>query len=169
MTDVDEPLMRPSVALADPADHEQTQLTAIAQRALETALESGEAIGAHPVQFVGLRSGETIILEVHGQSAATGHGKQGLRPGRIEFLRSLERETGWPVLMIFVEGVTSWRSAFLRDLPAAQPISYGQDGDPDSRRYGWPAKDEAMEKRTGLLVLPASVPPRRERAQGALV
>lgn len=167
MTEVDTVVLkRPSVALTDPLDHEQTQLTVIAQRALEFALENS-ALGAHPVQFVGLEDGRTIILEVHGQSSVTGHGKQGLRPERLAFLRDLEARTQYPALLIFVEGYESWRMAWLRDLPSAVPISYGRDGEPGSRRYGWHVDE--LDKRTGPLMLPASVPPPRERAQGALV
>jgi hypothetical protein len=156
---------RPSVALSDPRDREQTQLTALAQRLLDDALARDPDAHGYPAEFVVLASGETIVLEVHGQSSATGHGKQGLRPDRAALLRRLDA-AGFAVRLVFVEGVESRREAWLHDLPAAVPISLGLDGDPDSRRYGWPAKQ--LEKTRGPLVVPARVTERRLRAQETL-
>ncbi|HEX7088704.1 MAG TPA: hypothetical protein VF192_01130 [Longimicrobiales bacterium] len=153
-----ERVRHPSVALYDPYDSEQTRLTHLAQRALEDALE-GEALQGFPVQFVRLDGGEVVVVEVHGQSSVTGHGKQGLRPDRLAFLRGL----GYPVLLAFFEGIDSRREAWLHDLPEAQPISL----ETGNKRYGWPVSE--MEKKSGLFRLPASVPAPVERAQGELI
>lgn len=159
---------RASMFLYDPLDTEQTRLTRIAHHAARAAVLEGEGptVEAHPVQFVRLPSGEMIAWEVHGQSSVTGRGKQGLRPERIAMLHQLA-ERGFAVLIDFVEGFDSYRRAWLHDLPVAKPISHGQDGDPASKRFGWPV--EEMEKCHGVLRLPLEVPARKARAQEALV
>lgn len=159
-----------SVFLYDPGDTEVTQLTGLAHRAARAQVDSQVIahpnVGAYPVQLMNLADGSLIAWEVHGQSSATGHGKQGLRPQRVELLRMLEAQ-GIPVLLTFVEGRNSWRQAWLHDLPAARPISLGQDGDPNSKRYGWPAHE--FEKGNGSLDLPETVAAPRERAQEAML
>jgi hypothetical protein len=157
---------RLSVALADPSDRERTRLTALAQRALEDALDRDPRVRAHPVEFVTLVSGETIVVEVHGQSSATGHGKQGLRPERVRHLRRLQ-DAGFPVLLVFVEGAESRREAWLHDLPPARPVSLGDPADPDTARYGWRARE--LGRVRGALTLPARVTERRERAAETLL
>lgn len=160
---------RPSMFLFDPLDSEETRLTQIAQRAAQAEVVSEahvSGVEAYPVQFVKLTSGETIVWEVHGQSSVTGHGKQGLRPERVEMLRQLAA-AGYSVLIDFVEGFDSYRRAWLHDLGAARPISHGQDGDPGSKRFGWSVSE--MDKCNGRLRLPMEVPARKTRAQEALV
>jgi hypothetical protein len=72
----------PSLALVDASDTETTKLSGLTQRALHDALAAVDpnepGPRGFPVQFVRLRSGEMIVLEMRGQSSATGHGKQGL-------------------------------------------------------------------------------------------
>jgi hypothetical protein len=149
--------------IADPTDQEHTTLTSLARTAvLEALAGAGRAM---PVEFVRLASGETIVLEARGQSSVTGHGRQGLRPERIAFLRELDER--FPVLLVFFEGATSRREAWLRDLGAATVVSKGEAGDPDSVRYGWSVQE--MGKPAGRFELPPLVPERRVRAQAALI
>jgi hypothetical protein len=160
----EEALPRPSVALYDPHDREETALSGIALRAARAVLD--EAQGAYPVQLVVLESGDLVVLEIHGQSSVTGHGNQGLRPTRIALLRRLHDDHGLPSYLIFVEGHKVWRRSWLHDLPAAKPISHGLDGDPDSKRYGWSVAE--MERVEGEIVLPDRVS-YAEREQGSLL
>lgn len=158
---------RASMFLYDPLDEEQTRLTRLAHRAAQSAiLEEQPVVRATPVQFVQLASGETIVWEVHGQASWTANGRQGLRPERVAMLRQLNA-AGYSVLIDFVEGAESYWRAWLHDLPEAQPITHGQDGDRGSKRFGWKCAD--LEKIEGRLVLPTEVPPRKARAQEALV
>jgi hypothetical protein len=155
----------PSLALVDASDTETTKLSGLTQRALHDALAAVDpnepGPRGFPVQFVRLRSGEMIVLEMRGQSSATGHGKQGLRPARINFLRRLDA-AGFAVRFVFVEGVASRREAWLHDLPPASAIALGRDGDPDSERWGWYVGE--MERQEGPFRLPARVTQRQRQA-----
>jgi hypothetical protein len=138
--------VRGSVVLFDPFDTEETSLTRLARRAAWAAIdeevepekpEYQQPVSAWPVQFVKV-GGRTVALEMRGQSSFTAHGKQGIRTERMGFLYRLD-ET-FPVLLVFVEGATKWRWAWLRELPPAESISKG-DGTAGSRRSGWHVRE----------------------------
>lgn len=168
----DEAVPQPSVALYDPYDTEQTRLSGWARAALRYLLDGmaralGSRFQAFPVQFLRLADGTLVVLEVHGQSSVTGHGRQGLRPERLALLHTLN-DKGIPVYLAFIEGMASWRGAWLHDLPEADPISWGEDGVPGSKRFGWHV--DHLDAYKGPLTewLPAAVPPPRPRAQETL-
>jgi hypothetical protein len=159
----------PTVAISDPTDTEDTRLTTLARRALYAALRDADpnAVGPRgfPVELVVLRSGELVAVEMRGQSSVTGHGKQGLRPSRIEVLRRLQK-FGIPVRLVFVEGVAARREAWLHDLPPAKCVARGATGDPDSSRWGWYVGH--LDRIEGAFRLPDRVTERRTRPQADL-
>lgn len=155
----DEPDTRPSdlpsFAVYERGDTEQTRLSALARAAFVEAVERDD-LEAHAVQLVKLPSGQTIVVEVRGQSSWTGHGRQGMRPGRAAFLR----DCGYPVLLVFVEGAVSYRWCWLSELDGGPAGRLGFD------RSGWDVS--LMRKVEGPLRLPACIDA-VEPAQGQLV
>lgn len=156
-----------SYLLYDPKDTETTKLTHIAHAAGRAALS--QMALAQPVQIaLAFESQQPYVLEVHGQSSVTGHGKQGLRPRRLALLRILQGQ-GIPVLLVFTEGKAKHRIAWLHDLPKAQPISFGDDADREgTMRYGWHVSEFLTHLAEALPVI-GTVPEPRERAQEELI
>lgn len=159
---------RPSVFLYDPLDQEQTRLTALAHAAVKAEMDRAiaeENVRCWSVFFVELANKQLVAMCAVGQSSVTGHGKQGLRPDRIAFLHELN-ERGLPVYLVFVEGMTAWRSAWLHDLPEAKPIAKGDRGARETMRYGWHV--DKLIRSEGPLVLPGRVSPPKPKVQEAL-
>lgn len=95
------------------------------------------------------------VVEVRGQSAGGGHGKQGAHPARIAELRALPE----PVMVIFVdgnvvEGTASAQWMWLDD--PVVPIA-NIDMDPAHRRMGWFVRDMNRTPVTAF-VFPTEVP-----------
>lgn len=134
-----------SYLLYDPTDTERTRLTEIAHEAARHAIE-GNGIRTAALQWAFTKeTHELYILEVHGQSSATSHGWQGLRPGRLSALRELNAR-GIPVLLIFCEGARTFKVAWMHDCGQAKVIAVG---DPANRektaRYGWYAGQDPQK------------------------
>lgn len=128
-------------------DNEWTAVTHIAYEVVADHI-AGRGLVARAVEFVRLASGEMVILEARGQSSVTGHGRQGISPDRISFLRSLSACTGYPVLFVFVEGYQSYEYAWLHDLRDGRAVA------PD--RFGFRVKDMTVV-RDEPFALPTSV------------
>lgn len=116
------------------------------------------------------------VVVVRGQSAATGHGQQGMHPKGITELRELTSEEGvsLPVFLVFLDGrgCRIAHSGWVHELVEAHPLFKINKEDPQSR-YGWNARaensawDQELARTEAIdgeyaIVFPDSVPPARD-------
>lgn len=105
---------------------------------LADELSDDEQARFRTAQFVEI-GGETILLEVVGQTPDLVRYRQGLRPERLAFLYRMER-AGIPVLLAFYHGF--WELAWLASLPEPESIARSRDGDRETARVGWYAGED---------------------------